>query len=125
MGLDVRSQEEFDLFDSADDEQDFSTVIRPPDWLGAGYRNLREALSAFRFGQVWDGIRISHRGYLSLMQDARERVPVSLRLFFVVSVSFAIVVWSSWSIKQPESSTNSRPLWAKTRLEVDSYHEAQ
>lgn len=124
-GLDVRSQEEFDLFDSVDDEQDLPMVITLPGWISTNYDHLLETLSTLRSAQVGEGVRASFRICLSRVHDARERVSTSFKVVFIISVASIIVIWLSWSIQRPEISTNSRPLWARTRLEVDSHRDVK
>ena len=117
--MDVCSQEEFDLFDAVDDEHDSSTILTS-DWIGVSYYDLRETFSDLRWAQAWQGIRITLRICVARVRDAGEKVAISFKLVFIISVTLIVVVWSSWSVKRPDIPTNPRPLWARTRLEADA-----
>lgn len=116
--LDVRSQEEFSFSDVTDDQQEEPIV-----WPNAG----RFCITHFeqRIAQFWRGSCAFFYEQLDKTREAQRHIviPRTGKLVFFIFVTL-IAVWLAGSVKRSDVDTsNSHPLWAKTRCEVGIQRE--
>ena len=116
--LDVQSQEEFSFSDSTDDTREEPLIPSSAKYSYETY--IQELAQLWRrscdlFHEQWGKVRGGQR-HIAITRTEKLAILISVILF--------ITIWLARSVKRSEVDTsNSRPLWAKTRLEVGPRRE--
>ena len=117
--LDVRSQEEFDFSDFTDDPQEEPMIL-------SNVERLCSTRFGQQFAQFWRRSCVFFHQQLDKTREVQRHITIAPtgKLIVFISVTLLMAAWSAGSAKRSEVDTsNSRPLWAKTRLEVDLRRE--